>query len=120
MAMLKREDILAAQDMQSEDVDVPEWGGTVRVSVMTGEARDQWDQGLVTVDAKGKAKANMGNIRARLVALTVVDETGQRLFTAEDVAELGRKNGAALNRVFEAAQRLNLLRAQDVEQAKGN
>lgn len=119
MGLLSRDDILGAQDLQRESVEVPEWGGSVLVSTLSGVDRDAWDQSLVQVEG-GKAKANMDNIRARLVALCLVDETGARLFKSGDVAALGRKSGAALSRVFAVAQRLNGLAPESVETAKGN
>jgi hypothetical protein len=116
---LNRDQILEVSDIKSVTVAVPEWGGDVIVSLMTGEARDAWEQSLV-VSEGGKTRTNMDNIRARLVAATVVDETGNRLFTDKDIAALGRKSSAALERVCKAAQRLNGLTNDDVEQLKGN
>jgi hypothetical protein len=42
MAILNREAILGAVDLKKELVKVPEWGGEVYISMMTGEARDAW------------------------------------------------------------------------------
>lgn len=117
--MLNRDQILEAADLTTEVVAVPEWGGEVIVSAMTGAARDAWEQSLV-VAVGGKARANMENIRARLVVATVVDESGNRLFADADVVALGRKSSAALERVCKAAQRLNGLTKADVESLKGN
>jgi hypothetical protein len=119
MMALNRSQILEANDMMTEIVAVPEWGGEVIVSGMTGAARDAWEQSLVVADG-GKARTNMENIRARLVAATVVDESGNRLFDDKDVVMLGRKSSAALERVCKVAQRLNGLTNEDVEQLKGN
>lgn len=60
-------------------------------------------------------KVDLTNMRARLVALSVVDEAGQRVFTDDEVDLLGAKSGAALDRVFAAAQELNGLSGADVE-----
>lgn len=116
--MLSREAILAAQDLKTEDVSVPEWGGVVRVAVMTGTARDAWEQSLVPA-SKGEAP-NVANIRARLVAACAVDESGARLFTDTDAVALGAKSAAALERVAKACQRLNGLTAEEAETARGN
>ena len=113
--LLTREAILKASDLKTQDVNVPEWGGSVRVSCMTGAARDAWEQSLV----KG-GKATLENVRANLVAATVVGEDGKPLFTSADVAELGSKSAAALDRVCKAAQKLNRLTDSDLEDAKGN
>ena len=116
MTLLTRDAILAAVDLRRETVDVPEWGGSVIVSEMTGEARDAWEQSLI---APG-SKPNLINVRARLVAACVVNEDGSRMFTPADVETLGRKSGRALDRVAKVAQRLNGLTDDDVEAARGN
>lgn len=115
MASLNRDQILEADDLKREEVKVPQWGGSVLVSTMNGKARDAWEQSLV--NGKG---VNMENIRARLVAYTVVDENGNRIFSDADIEALGRKSGAALERVVKVAQRLNKLSDQDLEDVKGN
>ena len=104
--LLTRDQILGVQDLTFVEVEVPEWGGTVRVRMMTGAERDSFEAGTVTRHGK-RIDVNVVNIRARLVALTVVDEKGERLFTEADVEVLARKSSAALNRVFEAARVLN-------------
>lgn len=117
MAILKREQILSADDLKRESVSVPEWGGEVLVRTMTGAERDAFEAAI----GGGKARqVNTANIRARLVALTVVDEAGARLFADGDMEALGRKSAAALDRCFSVAMRLNGLSAKDVEELEKN
>lgn len=119
MALLSRDAILQAQDLPTERVEVPEWGGEVIVRGLTAAERDQFEQSIV--EARGKdTRVNLRNIRAKLVALCVVDEEGKRLFKDEDAELLGRKSAVALNRIFEVAQRLSGLRPEDVEELAGN
>lgn len=114
MALLSRDQILEVQDLETRDVDVPEWGGTVRVKALTGRERDEFEQS--TVETKGnKVKQNMTNFRAKLVAMSVVDESGDRLFTQKDVAYLGIKSAAALQRVFNVAAELCGMTEKDVD-----
>jgi hypothetical protein len=122
MARLTREAILGAEDLAREEVQVPEWGGSLFVRSMTGTDRDAWEQSLVPSEGKGGkvGKADVRNIRARLVALCAVDEAGQRLFTDADVQALGAKNAVALDRCARVAQRLNGLTPEALEDAKGN
>lgn len=119
MTLLTKSAILSADDLKTEDVEVPEWGGTVRVRAFSGRERDAFEASLVRGDGKDR-KVDLTNMRARLVALTVVDETGQKLFTHDDVDLLGAKSGAALDRVFAVAQKLNGLSAADVEDLTKN
>ena len=120
MSLLTRDQILAADDRKTERVSVPEWGGDVIVSVMSGQQRDAYEMLLVEVDASGKSKSRMDNLRAKLVACSVVDEAGNNLFTERDVAELGKKSAAALQRVFVAASRINRVTEEGMEDAAKN
>lgn len=115
MALLTKDEILAADDLPTEDVEVPEWGGTVRVRTLTGAERDRFEESITQVKG-GSVKTNYANLRARLVALCAVDEQGRRLFSDADAAALGRKSAAALDRVFIAARRLNGMSDADIEE----
>ena len=119
MTLLSKTAILAAQDLQTEDVEVPEWGGAVRVRSFTGRERDAFESSMVRGEGRDR-KVDLTNMRARLVGLTVIDETGQRLFTDDEVDLLGAKSGAALDRVFAVAQKLNGLSGADVEELSKN
>jgi len=119
MNLLSKTAILAAQDLQTEDVEVPDWGGAVRVRSFTGRERDAFEASMVRGDGRDR-KVDLTNMRARLVGLTVIDEAGQRLFTDEEVDLLGAKSGAALDRVFAVAQKLNGLSGADVEELSKN
>jgi hypothetical protein len=129
--LLSREEILEAQDLETEIVPVPEWGGDVRVKGLTGEERDSYEAACLqerpSYDAKGKQvrgrtemARNLSNVRAKLVARSIVGEDGERLFTDHDVAVLGKKSAAALERVFDVAARLSRLSDEDVEELAGN
>jgi len=115
MPILTREQILQAQDYTVEEVEVPEWGGAVLVRSLTGRERDQFEG--ESVQQRGKnIRFNWTNVRARLVALSVVDEEGKRLFSDSDVKALGEKSAGALQRVFEVTQRLSGLSDEDLEE----
>jgi hypothetical protein len=89
------------------------------VRALTGAERDAFEASVV--EQRGKStKMNLRNIRAKLVALTIVDEEGTRLFLDADVKLLGQKSAAALDKLFEVAQRLSGLRDEDVEELAKN
>lgn len=117
---LTKDQIFEANDLQVESVDVPEWGGSVSVRTMTGADRDAFEASMFTLGADGKRTADMSNLRAKLVALTVVDDAGNRLFEAGDVDRLATKSAAALERVFLVAQRLNGLGENALDDAVKN
>lgn len=107
MGLLSKDQILEASDLQTITVSVPEWGGDVQIRSMTGADRDEFESSMVKTDAAGNRVADMSNHKAKLVAMTLVDEDGNRMFTQDDVTRLAMKSSAALTRVFESAQELN-------------
>jgi len=117
VAVLTRDQILAAADVVKELVAVPEWGGEVWVRTPTGKARDEFEGAMILA---GQSPAMYHNIRARLAAASICDDDGLLIFEPEDVEELGQKSAAALDRVFAVAQRLAGLTAADMKELEGN
>ena len=116
--MLTKDQIMAVtNDLPTEEVPVPEWGGSVFVRTMTGAERDSFEQTML--DNK-KSGTNLTNIRARLAARVVCDSAGARLFTDKDADALGGKSAKVLDRIFEVAQRLNGIGAKDVAELEKN
>ena len=117
MALLSKDAILAVDDLTFEEVEVEEWGGTVRIRCHTGGERDAFEQSLM--DAKGKAK-NMADIRARFIAPVLVDEDGKRLFTNDEVKFLSDRNGKVIGKLFDISQKLSGMTDDDVEEIAKN
>lgn len=112
--ILTRDDILKANDIVTEELEVPEWGGTVLIQSLDGIQRDKFESQIL--EMKGKSiSVKFANARAKLVALSLVDEQGNYLFSEKDVELLGKKSAIALNRVYEVCARLNKLTEEDVE-----
>ncbi|MFD9905637.1 hypothetical protein [Streptomyces sp. NPDC059063] len=121
MGYLSAEQILGADDLAYEDVEVPEWGGTVRVREMPGTERDKFESHFIGKDGASVRMEGMEGFRARLAAATIVDENGKQLFrSAAEVKRLGEKNAAALQRVCDAAMRLSKMSEADVKELAGN
>ncbi len=118
MAVLTRDEILKAEDIKTERVDVPEWGGTVIVKSLTGRQRDEFEGSMIEQRGR-RAVMNTANMRAKLVAWSVVDETGERLFSNADIGDLGEHSAAAVNRIYNVAARLSGLSDEDVDEMVG-
>jgi hypothetical protein len=117
--MLNKQAILAASDIKSECVNVPEWGGDVMVFGMTGRERDEFEGSIVELKGQNQT-LHMQNIRAKLCAISIRDAEGKRMFDPSDVKALGDKSASALQRIFEVAQRLSGLTTDDVESLAKN
>lgn len=119
MSLLSRDEILAALDIEIQEVDVPEWGGVVRVRGLTGAERDRFEASIIRMQGRRRVM-RMKDIRAKLVALTVVDEDGQHLFTETDIPALSEKSAAALQRVVDVAQQLSGITEKDLQELEKN
>ena len=91
--------ILDLPDLTSEEVEVPEWGFRLRVRSLTGTERDAFEASLLQTRGKDR-EINLRNMRAKLVAQSVRKADDSRVFSDAQVEALGRKNAAALQRVF--------------------
>ena len=108
-AGLGRDAILAAPDCKVAAFPVPEWGGVVYVRVINGEERETLED-LITERPKDRH-----DIRARFAVMVLCDEAGKQLFSLADIAELNKKSGAALDRIFDFARDLNAMLPESVE-----
>lgn len=116
---LDRAAILAASDIQTEEVHVPEWGTWIRVKGLTARERDDWEDSCLTGKGKNQ-QVNMRNARARMVVRAAVDEQGNRLFQNHDTDSLGEKSGAAVDRIYDVAARLAGVSDRDMDDLTGN
>lgn len=115
MTLLGRNQILDAKDLETKDIPVPEWGGDVRIRMLTGEERDAFEASMIELRKDGTTKANRENVRARLLILCIVNEQGEQMFNRADIKLLGRKSAKALERVINAANELNGISEEDIE-----
>jgi hypothetical protein len=116
---LSKDDILKAEDLVTEDVEVPEWGGTVSVRGLTGRERDEFEASIM--ERRGKRMVpNVANVRGKLVARCVLDEDGNRLFLDSDAEALGGKSAGAVNKIYEVAARLSGMTDEDVDELVEN
>jgi hypothetical protein len=105
--LLTREAILGADDTRTGYVDVPEWGGRIKVRSLTGTERDALDGERGAALARGAIPPNW---RTKRVAMAIIDEEGRSLFSEKDVAALGRKNGAVIDRIDDVVLDLSGMR----------
>ena len=111
--MLDRKAIFQAVDLDIKEVNVPEWGGVICVRGLTARERDHFEASIGT-------SANLDNLRARLVVLSICDAEGERVFKDSDAIELGKKNAQVVNRLFDIARSMSGMSDADVQELEGN
>jgi hypothetical protein len=121
---LSRSGILAADDIETEKVPVPEWGDDVIIRGLTGEELDAYQASRRQFRNAGTPQQELifvqDNARASLLVKCLVDEHGERLFTDQDAGDLGMKNGKVLDKLYDVAARLSGLSGEEQEVLEGN
>lgn len=118
--LTKAEQILAIEDMPYEDVPVPEWKDTVRIVPATVIQLHRWRKSML---APGTVKfdedrAAMANIL--LLAMCIVDESGNPLFREDQVSDLAKKSPKAMSRIAVRARIISGIDDEAVDAAEKN
>jgi hypothetical protein len=98
--------ILECDDDQYAEVEVPEWGGSVRVRSIGAAERENLLRSSVTVEGKSR-KIDTPVMRVKIVWLAVVNESNRRMWTTKaELDALGQKSAMSIDRVADVALRL--------------
>lgn len=109
-----RSKIFAAQDLESELVEIPEWDVTLLIKTMNGAERANMMQSFA--DDQGNVK--LADAVADIVIYTAHNPaTGVRVFTEDDRAMLNTKSGAAIQKAAEVGMRLSGLTADAIDRS---
>jgi hypothetical protein len=122
MALIGRKQIDDATDLKTEDVDVPEWGGQVRLRELSSKERSLIE--ATTIGAKGQSIElrieAFKTLREKTVVAALIDQDGNRLYQDKEAAQLGLKSGQVIERLFQKVQELSGMTEKAVKDAEGN
>lgn len=115
VGFLSVEQILAAQDLDEREMDVPEWGGKIKIKALTNGQRHRIRQ-----------KATRNNVidDERMQLLLFIAGVIEPQFTEEHAGALRNKSSGVFDRVLTEIARVSHFningetKAEDVEQAE--
>jgi len=113
--MSLRDTILNADDRQSEQMDVPEWGVTIELRGLTGADRAAFLADAVTDDGKVDFTRVWPNL---LIAGCYDPDTGEPVFTQLDRDALNTKSAGVTERVAQRIQAISGLSEDAVDAGK--
>lgn len=108
--------ISAAGDIATRDLEVPEWGGAVRLRMLTAAQREALGLAMsnaVPAAADGEAATRaqrlerMRVMRRELLRMSLVDAAGAELFTSETIDLLFARAPDPVDRLFAEAMAFN-------------
>jgi len=100
---LNKHQIFANDDLSEQFVDMPEWGGKVKIKAFS--AREQ----LEMIDFIEKEPSEI-QVAIKFIILSCVDEHNNKLFTEDDIDNLMKKKAMHL---AELANKIATLNKQD-------
>ena len=113
------ESLSAAEDIAHEDVDVPEWGGRVKLRQLSAGEMSKFFEDHFVFGADG-AELKDRTFLIKIVAATLCDSDGNRMF--ENVAKgyevLEKRSFRVVNRLANIALELNTLSDEAIEAEK--
>lgn len=113
--LLSRELLASVQKIKYEDVTVPEWGCSVRLRVLNGRERIEYET-FLTGAAEDSADDQLAML-TRLLSRAIVDENGAQIFEEKELEEL---NAPVLLMLSKEALRINKLTAESVKELEKN
>lgn len=112
--LLDKSAILSALKLKTESIELG--SGTVIVSeIGASDYIELWTNPAYQTDGE----VDMAKFTPALLAYTIVDESGKRIFTVADVAELGRSAAVPFLKLAEASKRLNGLTGTEIKNSEG-
>ncbi len=111
--LLTKEQVHNANDLRHEIVDVPEWGGEVKIRAMPTSDRIEFEKKQATCKTELESIVN-------LLIYTIVDDDDKRIFNDGDFDLLAEKSAIVLVRLFEIAINLNTLTNAKMEEKAKN
>tara|TARA_Y100001973_G_scaffold103364_1_gene170460 strand:+ start:567 stop:920 length:354 start_codon:yes stop_codon:yes gene_type:complete len=115
---LTKDQILQAIDAKTIEFDIPEWGGSILLRGMTGKARNEYE---FWASSQNKHDvADFRGIRERLIISCAVDESGNPLFTIDEIDQLAAKNSEIIDRIHAKCQEICGMSPESVEEAEKN
>lgn len=110
---LNKHQIFACNDLKESYVDMPEWGGKIKIKALSVQEQLDYDAFLAS-------KPKEVEMALHLIIIACIDENGNKLFDENDLPLLKKKNSANLFKIVSEILKLNKQDANDVDDLAKN
>ena len=93
--------IMAVDDCDVVDFEVPEWGGVIGLKPLSIGDREKCEKASMSDGSTNN------HAMAMMVSLSVVDEKGEQMFTDAKVNDLKKKKAEIIARIFKKCLEIN-------------
>lgn len=118
--ILTKDQIFTANQLQHEDVEIPDWGGSVRIRELTVGEANEIRQLAESLSDKGDTLRTEA-VSKKTLSLGAIDpSTGGRLFTEEDVERISERKSVGILMLAAAIMSLSGMTPATAEEPEKN
>ena len=116
--ILNKDDIIRSDDSSFEEVYVKEWGGHVRLYIISAKDRLAFESKFTKEN--GSINFQHNDAPLDLLVSSMRDSNGSPMFNREEITILGNKNGRVVHELFQRSLALNWMTKASEEEVKKN
>ena len=107
-------------DRRYIDLELPEVGLVVRIQSLSEKEKSEYETRLIAKSGRGVVRDRLQDATRRLIALCLVDDKNDRVFSNADIDKIGELDSFVSSRIYEACQEHCGFNKNDIETTVGN
>jgi|TARA_R110000824_G_scaffold48699_1_gene137274 hypothetical protein len=104
MKIANRNALLKLCERRYIDLELADAGITVRIQSLSEKEKSSYETRLIAKSGRGILRDRLQDATRRLIALCLVDDKNERIFTDSDVSQIGEMDSFVSSRIYDAAQ----------------
>ncbi len=110
---VSKHQIFASNDLREALIDIPEWGGKVKIKALSVQEQLDYDSFLAT-------KPKEIDMALHLIIVGCINDDGTKKFDIDDISELKKKNSENIFKLVAGILTLNKQSPEDVDNLAKN
>ena len=119
MKIANRNALLKLCERRYIDLELADAGITVRIQSLSEKEKSGYETVLIAKSGRGILRDRLQDATRRLIALCLVDEKNERIFSGSDVNQIGEMDSFVSSRIYDACQEHCGFNKGDIEDTLG-
>ena len=120
MKIANRNALLKLCERRYIDLELEDAGVTVRIQSLSEKEKSSYETVLIAKSGRGILRDRLQDATRRLIALCLVDDKNERIFSDSDVNQIGEMDSFVSSRIYDAAQEHCGFNKGDITETVGN
>tara|TARA_R100001244_G_scaffold1471_1_gene2177 strand:+ start:429 stop:827 length:399 start_codon:yes stop_codon:yes gene_type:complete len=120
MTIANRKALLKLCERRHIDLELADAGLTVRIQSLSEKEKSEYETQLIAKSGRGILRERLQDATRRLIALCLVDDKNERIFTGSDVNQIGEMDSFVSSRIYDACQEHCGFNKGEISETVGN